>query len=174
MIRHARNNWFIYFANDSSFWNSIFCLIVSMAIDYRFEKQFVNIIHVPYGGTSLINPCVYHDLTNSFFTQSLLFHALVSQKILVRNTCPFEINFNFKFFSNIHKCFVLDISDWKMGNNGWSLFIVLVLFNYNTLAYPNFNFYRSFYEKFAPHDEKVSTLISNDIDIQITLNFSIM
>ena len=64
-----------------------------------------------------------------------------------------------------------------MGNNGWSLFIVLVLFNYNTLAYPNFNFYRSFYEKFAPHDEKVSTLISNDIDIQMfltTLNFSIM
>ena len=47
-----------------------------------------------------------------------------------------------------------------MGNKGWSLFIVLVVFNYNTLAYPNFNFYRSFYEQFAPHDEKVSTLIS--------------
>ena len=47
-----------------------------------------------------------------------------------------------------------------MGNKGWSLFLVIVLFNYNTFAYPNFNFYRSFYEKFAPHDEKVSTLKS--------------
>ena len=47
-----------------------------------------------------------------------------------------------------------------MGHKGLSLFMILVLFNYNTFAYPNFNFYRSFYEKFAPHDEKVSTLKS--------------
>ena len=153
--------------NDSTFWISILCGIVSLALDHPFEKQSVNIIHVPYVSTSLIHGYVFHGLTNSFYLrQSLLFHVVVKTKILVRNICPFEINCNFilfnrlKFTSNIHKWAVFDILDWTMRNKGWSLFLVLVLFNYNTLAYPNFNFYRSFYEKFAPHDEKVSTLIS--------------
>ena len=82
--------------NDSSFLISILCDIVSMAIDHPFKKQYVNIIHAPYGSTSLIPGYVFHGLTNSFYlSQSLLFHVVVSKKILVRNISSFEMNCNF-------------------------------------------------------------------------------